>query len=474
MLSSKYNFEWFIYSGTIYFTSTQVVNRGVNVSGDAFSIIKSNLQQIGLFNDKFSYSEMPADNRIVVSGPTAYVDLVINQINSLKVSSDRQQYVVYRLKYANAVDTQLFFNKQTITIPGVVTILQNLASSKAGTGNIVSNVGELTQNSADGKTTKESANATATNATSSPSSSNTGNSANSNNSIQADPRTNSVILIGDQTRINIYKNLINKIDIPSILVQVDVVIIHLDQQALEQIGVNWSALLGSGVAMGSTTARSPIGGIIGAINPGDIFVANMKNFSVQLKALSSDGLAEVTSKPSLVTENNLPAILNVSETFYSSLANSNTSYGQLSNGLQITPHVIFEDKGQKLIRLSIVLDDGIQGQEDEAAGPTLIQSTLTSQAVINEGQSILLAGHSSNAKSKKETKVPGLGDIPVLGWLFRSTSTSVKKMTTLFLVTPRILWAPTEYKLGDNVIIDGRKIDTSSNNSKIIVTPTGN
>jgi type III secretion protein C len=501
MLAAKYNFEWFMYAGTVYFTSTQIVNRSVNVSSDAFKTIRSNLQQIGLLNDKFGYSELPSENKIVISGPNAYVNLVAAQITNLSVAPDRQQYAVYRLKYANAVNTQLSFNNQTITIPGVVTILQNLANAANGTGSIVTNVGEAIKNTGTNSATKTPANGTTAGngssegvangsaATSTGAASATapgaGNSAapgyfnnnnnnsgsfGSNSSIQADPRTNSVILIGDAAQISMYKNLITKLDTPSVLVQVDVMIIHLNQQALDQMGINWAALLGGG-AIGFAGGGGPAA--IGRANPGDIFVANMQNFSLEVKALSGNNLAEITSKPSLVTENNLPAILSVSETLYSNMQYGVSNYGQLSNGLQITPHVIFDDTGQKRIRLAIVLDDGAQGDDNTSNGTSIIQSTLTSQAVINDGQSILLAGHSVNSKIKKENKVPGLGDIPGLGWLFKSSSTSLQKSTTLFLISPHILWAPDTYKLSNALTVEGRKVDTSSNNNKIVVTPTG-
>jgi len=462
MLASKYNFNWFIYSGTLYLASTQVVNKSVNVSSDAFKMIKSNLQQIGLLNEKFGYSEIPSENKIVISGPKVYVDLVAAQINSLKVSPDKQQYAVYRLKYANAVDTQLSFNNQTITIPGVVTILQNLANAKTGTGGLVTNVSELIKNT---NTTGSKESAPINPNASAGSTSN--NQSTSNYSIQADPRTNSVILIGDQAQVNMYKNLINRIDTPSVLVQVDVMIIHLNQGALDQAGVNWSALLGGGTVVGSNNTATTFN----RAAPGDVLVTSLKNINLEVKALSENNLAEVTSKPSLVTENNLPAILSVSENLYSPTNSSLSNYGQLANGLQITPHVVFEDNGQKLIRLSIVLDDGAQG-EDGFAAASLIQSTLTSQAVIGEGQSVLLAGHSRNTKVKRESKVPGLGDIPILGWLFKSSSTSLQKMTTLFLITPKILWAPDTYTLGNSLTIDGRKIDTSNNNAKINLEPS--
>lgn len=518
ILTEKYNFSWFIYAGTLYLTSTQIVNRSVSVSRDEFTTIKTNLTQIGLLNDKFSYAEVPTENRIIVSGPEAYVTLVIKQINNLRILPDKQQYVIYRLKYANSVDTQLSFNNQMITIPGIVTILQGLASGKTGNGGIVSTVNELTKNAGDNNSNNG---ATKSNSSAPASAKGMAISANAstlptdNSSIQADPRTNSVIIIGDPTYVTMYKNLIKMLDIPSILVQVDVSIIHLNQTKLDAAGIDWSTVLGGKTAVavdnmpnrafggggssfggmsapgvsgfgaagtgfstaGTTGFGSSIGNVGGVVGgaprtaAGDIFVTNLGQFNLAIKAFEESNLATVTSKPSLVTENNLPAILSMMNNLYIPLQYGVSNFGQLQNGLQITPYIIFGNGGSKLVRLAIVLNDSSIG-DDSVSSMNLMQSTLTSQAVVPEGQSLLLAGFSRDIKAKVNNQVPVLGDIPLLGWFFRSSATVVQNMTTLYMITPKILWMPELYSLKDkSFFVDNHQIDVSNNNAAIIVKP---
>jgi type III secretion protein C len=473
-LADKYGFNWFIYNSTLYLTSSPIVNRSVSVASEEFKTISANLQQIGLLSPRFSYSEVPSENRIIVSGPPIYVDLVARQINSLKITPDKQQYVVYRLKYANAVDTQLTFNNQNVTIPGIVTILQNLANGKVGTGGVVSTVNEMTKNGA-----KESGTSTTTAGNDGKASSN----APDNSSIQADPRTNSVILIGDTTYVNLYKNLIDRLDTPTLLVQVDVMIIHLNQDKLDQYGINWSAVLGGKTNVsyaGFANNNRNFGGLsnltansanMGKVNTGDVFITNLNQFDLDIRALAQNNLASVVSKPSLVTENNLPAILNISENLMTPLQYGMGNYGNLTNGLQITPYVIFNDNAKASIRLSIVLNDGSVAQDDISAA-VLTQSTLTSQAIAQEGQSILLAGYSRETKVKEVSQVPGLGDIPLLGWFFKSSTTRDRNITTLYLITPKVLRLPELPSLEKKTLnLNGQKFNSGSASSNLIIQP---
>ena len=123
-LARQYGFEWFVYSGGLYITSTMRVSQSIKIAPENMSMVKFNLQQLGLFNDKFGYAQLPAANKITISGPQLYVDMLTQQINNLHIAPSSQQFAFYRLKYASATDTLLNFNNQQITIPGVVTILQ--------------------------------------------------------------------------------------------------------------------------------------------------------------------------------------------------------------------------------------------------------------------------------------------------------------------------------------------------------------
>ena len=475
-LAKQYGFEWFIYSGGLYITSTQIISQSIKIATENMGMVKFNLQQLGLFNAKFGYAELPAANKITISGPQLYVNMIIDQINSLHIAPSSQQFAFYRLKYASATDTLLNFNNQQIIIPGVVTILQGmLQGSQTGSASaLVSQVAEPVKNQANQILAKRDSSSNNDSNQSSPSS----DATISYPLVQADSRTNSVLIRDKSSNLEIYKSLVELLDVPTPLIQVEVLIIHLDQQNLDQAGVNWWASTNKGVSGGygagnlsqTATPGNNLSFNYGQVNPGQLLVTNVASFTSSLQWLEQNNLAKTIGKPSLATTDNVPAIVNVNENLYlgnnpaasssnsANNANSNSSTStQITQALQITPHVIFKDNNQRDIKLSIVLQDGAINTQNNSPLPSTIQSSITSQAMIKDGQSILLAGYTRDIEQETISKVPFFGDIPLLGWFFKSKSASMHKTLTLYMVTPHIIWQSDTYKLKDYVMVDGNK-----------------
>jgi type III secretion protein C len=468
LLAQRYGFEWFIYSGVIYFTPVQHISLALNVAQENMESLKINLQQLGLLNPKFGYAELPAENKITISGPRLYVELLARQIKNLKISPVAQQFAVYHLKYANATDVQFSFNNQQVTIPGMATILQGLLqgrqNSSAGANYLIQQIAEPVKNQINQELNK-------TKTDDSSSTSNNASGLLSTPLIQADSRGNTIVIRDKATNLQIYKNLIAILDVPTPLIQVEVLIIHLDQKNLEDAGINWWGSyngLGGGFGTANLTqgARSnSLSLSYGQVSPGQLLVGNLGNFVSNLQFLEQKNLAQMVGKPSLATTDNIPAIVNVTENLYlganpAANTNTNLSSTQLVQSLQITPHVIFNARNQRNIKLSLLLQDGSL-QENNNGLPNTTQSMITSQAVIAESQSILLAGYSRNTAVETINKVPFLGDIPLLGWFFKTKNTENHKIVTLYLVTPHIIWQDEMYKLKDFVMVGDKKISVS-------------
>ncbi len=482
-LSDKYGFDWFIYSGVLYITSADRISKSIEVSPDDMPMVRGNLQQIGLLNDKFGYSELRNENKVIVSGPQLYVNMLLDQIRHLDISPASQQFAVYRLRYASATDIQLSFNNQQIVVPGVATILQSLLqgrinSSPVGPNKLMDQVSEPIQNQA-----KQMLSQRDQSQSSDTSGMTTGTL--STPLIQADSRLNTIIIRDKAYNLKIYKNLIDLLDVPSPLIQVNVMIIHIDQKKLSQAGINWWASgfgnaggYGAGNLNQGNGPSNNLSYYYGQLNPGQLIVTNIASFASSLNFLQQNQMAQAVGKPSLATTDNLPAIVNVSENLYfgtqqgtNNNNNNNNNNGvanyasaQIVQALQITPHVIYnEATSQNEIKLSIVLQDGSVNQQNNSVYPNTTQSTINSQAVITEGQSILLAGYTRDVAQEDVSKVPFLGDIPLLGWFFKSKTNSVHQIATLYLVTPQIIWQNEMYKLKDYVVVDNNKVNIKNN-----------
>ncbi len=475
-LGSQYGFNWFYYSGTLYVCSTQYVNRSINVNATDLPAIKRSLKEVGLYSSQFGYTEIANENRVIVNGPRAYTDLVAKYISQLGVSTSAQQFAVYRLKYANAADIQLSFNGQPIVIPGIATILQSLLNTgqmPAGSSNIISpQVAEPIKNQLSQLTPLNSQHGVNQNPASGFSESASG--VISNPIVQADARLNSVIIRGSTNNLQIYQNLIKMLDIPSPMIQVEVLIIHLNQDDLEDAGINWwasSSGSAGGFGAANLAQNSPTNNLsyyYNQVNPGQLLVTNMGSFATSLQFLEQKKLAQTVGRPSLATSDNIPAIVNVVENLFVNGTNginnnqNNVNYNlyqaQISQSLQITPHLIIDDNNRQQIKLSVTLQDGVLNDSNNVF-PNTTQSTITSQALITEGQSILLAGYTREVSREVTTQVPFLGSIPLLGWFFKSTTNKKQKIATIYLVTPKVVNMGDLYKLKDYVAIDGNSFN---------------
>ena len=478
ILADKYAFAWFVYSGTLYISSSKEVSQSINVAAEELGTIKASLDQMGLLNSKFGYSQ--GNGKIVISGPSEYVDMVVHQINSLDISPVNQQFAVYRLKYANANDITLNLNSQSVTVPGVVTILQNLLQGKSGKNSANNNplLSTVAQPLLNGTS------ATTANSSSSKSADNSSDNSSSSGSvstplIQADAHLNTIIIRDKKSNLAIYKNLIDILDVPSPLIQVDVLIVRLNNTKLNQAGINWWTSNGNvGVGYGAsnlstTTPSSNLSAVFGQIGSSSQLLLNTTTgFLASLDYLQQEQIAEAVSRPAIVTTDNIPAIVSVNDSFYvnalgaSSSTSSSTSsnaFNQVtvSTSLQVTPHVIFTKDGKKQIKLSIALQDGNVDSSLASQMPDTVQSSLNSQAVITEGQSLLLAGYTKDKNVQAVKKVPFLGDIPLLGWFFKSTSSDIEKFTTFYFVSPKIVWLSDSYKLKGYVMVNDQQLNTS-------------
>jgi len=109
--------------------------------------------------------------------------------------------------------------------------------------------------------------------------------------------------------------------------------------------------------------------------------------------------------------------------------------------LKVTPHIIDTDKGES-VHLSVDIEDGaIQENDTQQALPRIRKSTIGTQAVMGEKESLLIGGFNAESDIKQVDQVPWLGSIPVIGILFKKKSSRLEKRERLFLITPKIISA---------------------------------
>ncbi len=255
--------------------------------------------------------------------------------------------------------------------------------------------------------------------------------------IEADPRLNAVIVRDMADRLPRYEQLIAALDVEPQTLEIEATIIDVNTDRLRDLGVNWrwnNAGFGLQVGDGATSALPKAGGVASAV------LGSIGQFVSRINALQSEGAARVVSSPQVVTLSNVEAVFDNSSTFFVRVAGReqvdlfNVSAG---TSLRVTPHV-FRDKDSTRIKLMVNIEDGNLSNRQVDQIPVVERSTINTQALIIEGESLLIGGLTRDATSSSVDKVPGLGDVPVLGHLFKNRSNSSARIERMFLITPRL------------------------------------
>ncbi|EHR71429.1 type III secretion outer membrane pore, YscC/HrcC family [Burkholderiales bacterium JOSHI_001] len=265
--------------------------------------------------------------------------------------------------------------------------------------------------------------------------------------IEADQRLNAVIVRDLAERLPRYEQLIASLDVEPQTLEIEATIIDVNTDRMRELGVNWrwanagqEILLGNGSASdlalrnGQTVTPSGRGGVVSAV------LGSAGQFVARISALQAEGAARIVSSPQVVTLSNVEAVFDNSSTFYVRVAGReqvdlfNVSAG---TSLRVKPNV-FRDRESTRIKLNVVVEDGNLTNRQVDQIPVVERSTVNTQALITEGESLLIGGMVRDATSSGEDKVPGLGDVPLLGRLFKTTTSSTSRVERMFLITPRL------------------------------------
>jgi type III secretion protein C len=259
-------------------------------------------------------------------------------------------------------------------------------------------------------------------------------------------------------RMAAYDSLIRALDVEPQVVEVEASIIDIDTEKARKLGINWRVatsgfgfLFGSGndaddrrlLGRGSGSRRavdritpSNKGGAISTI------IGNQQEFLARVTALETNNVARIVSRPQVLTLSNVEAVFDRTRTFYVRVAGReevdlfNVVAGTI---LRVNPHV-FRDQDQTRIRMIVNVEDGsISEQSVVEELPIVERSSVSTQAMVVDGESLLLGGMTTDADTDSNYKIPLLGDIPLLGNLFKVQQKRRAHTERLFLITPRLV-----------------------------------
>ncbi|HUI41921.1 MAG TPA: type IV pilus secretin PilQ [Terriglobia bacterium] len=266
-------------------------------------------------------------------------------------------------------------------------------------------------------------------------------------SITADARDNAVVITDIASRIPIIEGVIDELDRKSKQVSIEARIvlttndvIHQLQSALSlQLRNKSNSVATSGLTgTGSTSATGAPPNIVtgfGAFtisNLGGLYALN-----AALAAAETKNLAKTISAPTIVTQNNVPGLVQQgTELFIQTTVNNTVTSAPVnaSLALAVTPQIT--DDGH--IFLNIQVQNDSPGPV-VAGNPEINLQSATTQVLVPDGGVVVFGGIKVNSNTNSVTQIPGLGRIPLFGNLFKSTLREDQVNELLFIVSPKIL-----------------------------------
>jgi pilus assembly protein CpaC len=211
-------------------------------------------------------------------------------------------------------------------------------------------------------------------------------------------------------------------------VQLDVTIMEVDRSKMRDLGVRWSSSISPQSSLPfEGTSIGPITGVI-------------ENLLPSIDMLASSGQARVLSRPTLITKSGQPAELFVGGEIPIPVAQGNGAisieYKEYGVKIEFEPVVDSQDNVDTKI---LVETSNLGGPAPGGGAPGLITNRVSTGVFVRSGESITLGGLVKSEDAQSIDKVPGLGDIPVLGNLFKSKSYMRNETELVVFATPRVV-----------------------------------
>ncbi len=288
--------------------------------------------------------------------------------------------------------------------------------------------------------------------------------------VVADERLNSVTLVGESRLIALATEYLSRLDLRRRQVAVNVRIIDVNLSALDRFGISFSSSIGStglvntgGAGVINFGGQSPAGvttplntGAVTQINPASSIFSVPAQFLLQIQAQISNGNAKILTDPTLVVQEGQTAAINLTQEVVTNV----TSTISTSTPPVITTEIEKEPAGLTLqLQVERIDDNGfvtltvaprvtaLTGQQTVNTGTgasntiaLLATREISSGSVrLRDGQTLLLSGIIQDSERATVSKVPILGDLPIIGALFRSQSVEGIRNEVLVMLTPQIL-----------------------------------
>ena len=270
----------------------------------------------------------------------------------------------------------------------------------------------------------------------------------------ADPNTNSLIVVTAPDNIPMIKDIVAQLDEVPEQVMIQTVVVEATLDKSKQFGLEWS--FAQNKAFGNTGTTGSLGQTFGLQNStpplqGFNYSLTGGDLSAFFNMLQADTKFQVLATPRIFTSNNMESQINISQSIpyiVSTIQNSNGTFSynyafqDVGIVLTVTPHIT--SNGYVSMDVLQTAND-LQGYTSFNA-PIVNQRQAETTISVKDGQTIILGGMIRNQVTSTVNRVPLLGDLPILGNLFRNSNVDHQKTELLVFLTPTVIRDPAEAK----------------------------
>ena len=441
-LASQLGVIWYSDGQTIYiYDAEEIRNSIISLQNISLSAFKSFLKEAGLYDSRYPLKGDEQNGIVYISGPPIFVSIVtktaalIDKQNN-DIEMGRLKIGVFRLHNTFVNDRTYQLRDQNIVIPGIATVIEKLLAGeqqnltevqgrmfRASGSNIASEA--LSGNSSTDNEMYIDEARDSTTSSSTPI---------SDIKVISYPDTNSLLVKGTAEQVDFIGALVRLLDVAKRHVELSLWIIDLNKNDLEQLGVAWG---------GSASFSNKLNM---ALNQTLVSTLDGVHFLASVYALEKKNQARIVSKPVLMTQENVPAIFDNNRTFYTKLIGErNSSLAHVTYGTMISVLPRFSADGE--IEMSLNIEDGneekqsVSGNEDSVL-PEVGRTHISTVARVPQGKSLLIGGYTRDSRTKDVQKIPLLGDIPLIGGLFRYENQNQNNVVRVFLIQPKEILDP--------------------------------
>ena len=294
--------------------------------------------------------------------------------------------------------------------------------------------------------------------------------------IASDVERNALIVLANAEQYQNILDTVKQLDIEKSQVYIQAKIVEVNTNLAENIGIKYGLNGGSITSNGLFSLAANAGApalsmsqeLLGFLNGnqttqfdnnGNAYTTNQRAFEfgniskvfalgAKLDLLKQNGAAQILSKPSILSTNNkestiyvgrTQSILTQSQQSTQGSSNVLNNYSREDIGITLKVKPRLSSNNKVSLEIETTIEDILPGSGSSADRPTTTKRSVKTNAIVNHAETIILGGLIKSADGNSVTKIPILGDIPILGRLFRSRGNSNNKVNVVIYITPYII-----------------------------------